>query len=83
MVLLIGNWTYAISIMFSGAQFILSIFGMKMFIFIKKIDFGIISIFHIIGILWIYKFQIFKTYRKINKACILWTIYTVLAIDFY
>ena len=54
-----------------------------MFIFIKKIDFGIISIFHIIGILWIYKFQIFKTFRKINKACILWTIYTVLAIDFY
>ena len=70
--------------MFSGAQFILSIFGMKnVYIYKRRSIFGIISIFHIIGILWIYKFQIFKTFRKINKACILWTIYTVLAIDFY
>ncbi|KAF6065321.1 Amino acid permease family protein [Candida albicans] len=41
--LLIGNWTYAISIMFSGAQFILSIFGMKNVYIYKEDRFLVLS----------------------------------------
>ena len=42
--LLIGNWTYAISIMFSGSQFILSIFGLKDFVY-KEDKFLVLGVF--------------------------------------
>jgi len=81
--LLIGNWTYAISIMFSGAQFILSIFGMKNVYIYKEDRFLVLSVYFILlGFCGFINFKFSKHLEKINKACILWTIYTVLAIDF-
>ncbi|KAI5905168.1 Polyamine transporter TPO5 [Candida parapsilosis] len=79
--LLIGNWTYAISIMFSGSQFILSIFGLKDFVY-KEDKFLVLGVFFIIlAFVGFINFKFSKYLEKINKACILWTIYTVLAID--
>ncbi|KAI5969384.1 TPO5 [Candida margitis] len=79
--LLIGNWTYAISIMFSGSQFILSIFGLKDFVY-KEDKFLVLGVFFIIlAFVGFINFKFSKHLEKINKACILWTIYTVLAID--
>lgn len=81
--LLIGNWTYAISIMFSGSQFILSIFGMKNVYIYKEDRFLVLSVYFILlGVCGFINFKFSKHLEKINKACILWTIYTVLAIDF-
>lgn len=80
--LLIGNWTYAISIMFSGAQFILSIFGLKD-VYYKEDRFWVLGVFFLIlGLVGFINFKFSKHLEKINKMCIVWTIYTVLAIDF-
>ncbi|RCK54390.1 Polyamine transporter TPO5 [Candida viswanathii] len=80
--LLIGNWTYAISIMFSGAQFILSIFGLKD-VYYKEDRFWVLGVFFLIlGIVGFINFKFSRYLERVNKMCILWTIYTVLAIDF-
>ncbi|KAI5955911.1 TPO5 [Candida jiufengensis] len=79
--LLIGNWTYAVSIMFSGSQFILSIFGLKDFEY-KEDRFFVLGVYFLILIfVGLINFKFSKHLEKINKMCILWTIYTVLAID--
>ncbi|CAK9438206.1 uncharacterized protein LODBEIA_P24720 [Lodderomyces beijingensis] len=79
--LLIGNWTYAISIMFSGSQFVLSIFGLKDFEY-KEDRFYVLGVFFLIlALVGFVNFKFSRHLEKINKACILWTIYTVLAID--
>ena len=70
--------------MFSGAQFILSIFGMKNVYIYKEDRFLVLSVYFILlGFCGFINFKFSKHLEKINKACILWTIYTVLAIDFY
>ncbi|KAI3403699.2 TPO5 [Candida oxycetoniae] len=79
--LLIGNWTYAISIMFSGSQFILSIFGLQDFEY-KEDRLYVIGVFYLIlAVAGFVNFKFAKYLEMINKACIFWTIYTVLAID--
>ena len=79
--LLIGNWTYAVSIMFSGSQFILSIFGLKDFEY-KEDRFLVLGVYYLIlATVGFINFRFSKHLERINKACILWTIYTVLAID--
>ncbi|KAK6464005.1 amino acid permease-domain-containing protein [Scheffersomyces coipomensis] len=79
--LLIGNWTYAVSIMFAGSQFILSIFGLKD-VYYKEDIFFVLGIFFIIlSFCGFVNFRFSRYIEQINKACILWTIYTVLAID--
>ncbi|KAG7661864.1 TPO5 [[Candida] subhashii] len=81
--LLIGNWTYAISIMFGGAQFILSIFGLKdVYVYKEDKILVLIVFFAILLFAGFVNFVFSKHLEKINKMCILWTIYTVLAIDF-
>lgn len=79
--LLIGNWTYAVSVMFAGSQFILSIFGLKD-IYYKEDVLLIEGIFFIIlTLVGFINFKFSKYLEKINKACIAWSIYTILAID--
>ncbi|KAI5966219.1 TPO5 [Candida pseudojiufengensis] len=79
--LLIGNWTYAVSIMFSGSQFILSIFGLKDFEY-KEDRFFVLGVYFLILLfVGLINVKFSKHLEKINKMCILWTIYTVLAID--
>ncbi|CAN3376767.1 hypothetical protein DIURU_001548 [Diutina rugosa] len=80
--LLIGNWTYAVSIMFAGSQFILSVLGMHNFDLAGNVFLTLLVYFIILALsgFIIYKFS--RHLERINKACIYWTIYTVLAIDF-
>lgn len=80
--LLIGNWTYAVSIMFAGSQFILSIFGLKN-VYYKEDIFLVLGVYFIIlTFCGFVNFRFSKYLEKINKMCIVWSIYTVLAIDF-
>ncbi|CUM66887.1 uncharacterized protein PRCAT00004571001 [Priceomyces carsonii] len=80
--LLIGNWTYAVSIMFSGSQFILSIFGLKGVYYTKDI-FMVLGVYLVLLLVsGFINFKFSRHLEKINKACIYWSIYTVLAIDF-
>ncbi|ODV79829.1 uncharacterized protein CANTADRAFT_10679 [Suhomyces tanzawaensis NRRL Y-17324] len=80
--LLIGNWTYAVSIMFSGSQFILSVFGLKN-AYHKQDVLEVLGIYFILlTICGFINFKFSKYLERINKICILWSIYTVLAIDF-
>ncbi|CAI5757855.1 unnamed protein product [Candida verbasci] len=80
--LIIGNWTYAISIMFSGSQFILSIFGLKDVQY-KEDRFWVLGVFYLLlAFSGFINFKFSKYLEKINKLCILWTIYAVLVIDF-
>ena len=68
--------------MFSGAQFILSIFGLKD-VYYKEDRFWVLGVFFLIlGLVGFINFKFSKHLEKINKMCIVWTIYTVLAIDF-
>lgn len=80
--LLIGNWTYAVLIMFAGSQFILSVLGMHNFDLAGNVFLTLLVYFIILALsgFIIYKFS--RHLERINKACIYWTIYTVLAIDF-
>ncbi|KAG7192285.1 uncharacterized protein KQ657_002004 [Scheffersomyces spartinae] len=79
--LLIGNWTYALSIIFLGSQFILSIFGLKDSYY-KEDRFLVLAVFFILlSFAGFVNFSCSKYLDGINKACIYWSIYTVLAID--
>lgn len=80
--LLIGNWTYAVSIMFSGLQFILSILGLKNAYYTEDIFLVLAIYFVMLALCGLINFQFFNHLDKINRLCIFWSIYTVLAIDF-
>lgn len=78
--LLIGNWTYAVSIMFAGSQFILSVLGLKDVSY-KEDEFWVLAVFFIIlTISGLINYIIPKHLPKINRLCIFWTICTVIAI---
>lgn len=81
--LLIGSWTYIVSIMFSGSQFILSIWGLRNIdlykediIFVLVIYYAILAFSGFIN----YKFPLYLD--AINRACIYWSLGTILLIDF-
>lgn len=79
--LLIGNWTYAVSIMFAGSQFILSMFGIKD-VYYKEDAFLVLGVFFILlSFCGIVNFKFSKYLDKINSLCILWSVSTVLTID--
>lgn len=80
--LIIGNWTYAVSIMFAGSQFILSIFGLKD-AYYREDKFLVLGVYFILlTFCGFINFKFSKYLEKINKVCIVWSISTVLAIDF-
>lgn len=80
--LIIGNWTYAVSIMFAGSQFILSIFGLKD-AYYKEDAFLVLAVyFTLLTFCGFVNFKFAKFLEKINKVCIIWSISTVLTIDF-
>lgn len=80
--LLIGNWTYAISIMFAGSQFIVSVFLLKNADYKEDILLVLGVYYTILTFCGLVNFKFSKHLEKINKMCIYWSIYTVLAIDF-
>ncbi|KAI5958257.1 TPO5 [Candida theae] len=78
--LLIGNWTYAVSIIYSGSEFTLSIISLKdEFRASRWLVNGVFLI--ILALAGLINLKFFRHLERINKASILWTIYTVLAID--
>lgn len=79
--LLIGNWTYAVSIMFLGSQFVLSILGLKNSYY-KEDAFGVLGVYFVMLLFCGFiNFRFSKHLANINRLCILWLVYTVLAID--
>lgn len=80
--LLIGNWTYAISIMFAGSQFIVSVFLLKNADYKEDILLVLGVYFIMLTFCGLVNFKFSKHLEKINKMCIYWSIYTVLVIDF-
>lgn len=78
--LLVGNWTYAVSIMFAGSQFILSVLGLKDITY-KEDEFLVLGVFFIIlSFSGFVNYMFSKQLARINRLCILWTIGTVIAI---
>lgn len=79
--LLIGNWTYAVSIIFSGSQFILSVLGLKNAYYKQDVYLVEALYFLILTLVGVINFKFSKYLERINKVCIAWSIYTILAID--
>lgn len=78
--LLIGNWTYAVSVLFSGSQFILSIFGLKNVYYKEDVLFVLLVYFILLAIVGIINYKFSKYLEHINKVCIFWSVGTVLVI---
>lgn len=78
--LLIGNWMYAVSILFSGLQFILSIFGLKDVYYKEDVSFVLGVYFIMLTVVGFINFKFSKYLEHINKLCIVWSISTVLVI---
>lgn len=68
--------------MFAGSQFILSIFGLKD-AYYKEDAFLVLAVyFTLLTFCGFVNFKFAKFLEKINKVCIIWSISTVLTIDF-
>lgn len=78
--LLIGNWTYAVSVLFSGSQFILSVLGLKNVYYKEDILLVLLVYFILLAIVTLINYKLSKYLEYINKACIFWSIGTVLVI---
>ncbi|OBA21378.1 hypothetical protein METBIDRAFT_78357 [Metschnikowia bicuspidata var. bicuspidata NRRL YB-4993] len=78
--LLIGNWTYAVSILFSGSQFILSIFGLKDVYYKQDMLFVLGVYFIMLTLVGFINYKFSRHLERINKLCIFWSIGTVIVI---
>lgn len=78
--LLIGNWTYAVSIMFLGSQFILSIFGLKNVYYKEDIMLVLGVYFILLSFVGFVNFKFSRYLEYINRVCIIWSIGSVLLI---
>ncbi|ODV95661.1 hypothetical protein PACTADRAFT_42302 [Pachysolen tannophilus NRRL Y-2460] len=79
--LIMGNWTMAISILYGGAQFILSIFGLKDVYYKKDTILTLLLFYCLVILCGLVNLQFSKILDRVNDACTYWTIYTVLLID--
>mgnify|MGYP001157741351 FL=1 len=79
--LLIGNWTYAVSILFSGSQFILLIFGLKNVYYKQDMLLVLAVYFVMLTLVGFINFKFSRYLEHINKICICWSIGSVLVID--
>lgn len=78
--LLIGNWTYAVSILFSGSQFILSIFGLKNVYYKQDLVLVLLVYFIMLALVGLINLKFAKHLERINKICIVWSISTVIVV---
>lgn len=78
--LLMGNWIYAVSIIFLGSQFILSIFGLKDVYYKEDILLVLGVYFILLTFVGFINFKFSKHLEKINKVCIFWSIGSVIVI---
>lgn len=81
--LLIGNWTYAVSIMFLGSQFILSIFGLKNVYYKEDVLLVLGVYFILLTLVGFVNFKFSRYLEYINRMCIIWSIASVLLIGFF
>lgn len=79
--LLIGNWTYAVSVLFLGSQFILSIFGLKNVYYKQDMLFVLGVYFIMLSVVGVINFKCSRYLEHINKLCIFWSISTVIVVD--
>lgn len=79
--LLIGSWTYIVSILFSGSQFILSIFGLKNSYYKEDIFLVLVVYFILLVFCGFINYKFSKYLEKINRACIIWSLGTIVIID--
>lgn len=79
--LLIGNWTYAVSILFSGSQFIISIFGLKDVYYKEDIMLVLAVYFCLLTFVGFINFKFSNYLVQINKICIIWSVGTVILVD--
>ncbi|ODQ82384.1 hypothetical protein BABINDRAFT_158990 [Babjeviella inositovora NRRL Y-12698] len=80
--LLLGMWTLTVSYIFCGAQFVLSILGMGSEVYHKKNPLITLLVYYVVVIVCgIVNLKLSRKLDFISKACIHWTIYTVLIID--
>lgn len=75
--LLIGNWTYAVSVLFSGSQFILSIFGLKDVFYKENVLLVLLVYFSLLIVVTLVNCKFSQYLEKINTACIFWSIGSV------
>lgn len=80
--LLIGNWTYAVLVMFAGSQFMLSVLGLRDLTYKENVFLVLLVYMVVLLACGFINYRFYQHLERINKACIYWTIYTVLAIDF-
>ncbi|AOA61969.1 Putative polyamine transporter [Komagataella phaffii CBS 7435] len=79
--LIIGNWSMFTSIVYGGAQFILSIFGLKDSGY-RQDSFLVLLLFFIMVLLsGLVNLKFANRLDTINNLCVIWTIGTVLIID--
>lgn len=79
--LLIGNWTYAVLVMFSGAQFVLSVLGLKDLAYKQDTMMVLGVYFCILTFVGVVNFRFYRYLEHINKLCIVWSLSSVLVID--
>lgn len=79
--LLIGSWTYTVSVVFSGSQFILSVFGLKNAYYKEDIFYVLGIFFLLLSFVGFVNFKLANHLEFINKMCIIWSIGSVLLID--
>lgn len=79
--LLIGNWMYAVSILYSGSQFILSLVGLRNIVYYKEDISLVLGLFFILlTLVGFINFKLSNYLEQINKMCIFWSVSTVLVI---
>ncbi|CCE83407.1 Piso0_003982 [Millerozyma farinosa CBS 7064] len=79
--LIIGNWTYSVSIMFAGSRFILSIFGLSDSYYKEDVFLVLGVYFIILTFCGLVNFKLAKYLELINRICIYWSIGTVVIVD--
>lgn len=78
--LLIGNWIFAVSVLFLGSQFILSIFGLKN-VYYKENTLLVLAVYFVLlSFVGFVNFRFSRYLEIINKVCILWSSASVVLI---
>lgn len=79
--LLVGTWIMVAAYVFSGAEFVLSLFGLGDEVYRRDV-FVTVVVFEILMVVCgLVNIKIPRHLDTINKACVYWTVYTVLLID--
>lgn len=80
--LVIGSWAYSASIMYGGLQFIVGLFNLGRARHHESDVYLVLGVYFLMVLVCgIINYTMAKQLELINRACIVWLLYTVLAID--